>query len=331
MFLLASISQSPAQSGLNPWPKTDSERTGMCRDMEIRVKNSSGGPIMGAAVTLETYGIPLTTDAQGLISIPCRPNNGVAFRMQVSAPGYKALRVTMSPTAASRLEVTLDAQEIPGKAGVRTISARELRQTVQVDSRNLQNQAARALERRDYDTAEKLLLQAQELTPSLPGIANNLGIVALRRKDLNAAGAWIEKAMQIAPTKADIVANLGLIRWMQHRSEESYKLLRKAAAMGHETALGNYIIGKMGVVKGLNKEAADHLRKIPPKRFPHRDLYLSLALRNMGKTKAAEEAYRNFLHRNPVPYAISTLAVCRGSLGPKPSCDGRMARCGPCG
>jgi hypothetical protein len=94
---------------------------------------------------------------------------------------------------------------------------------------------------------------------------------------------------------------------MQHRSEESYNLLRKAAAMGHETFLGNYIMGRVDLEKGLNKEAAYHLRKIPPKRFPYRDLYLSIALRNLGKTKAADEAHRNFLQRNPVPYSISSL------------------------
>ena len=306
-FLLASASQSPAQLGLNPWPNRDSERTGMCRDMEIRVKNSSGGAIMGAVVTMENYGIPLTTDAQGLALMPCRPYDGIALRMQVSAPGYKASSITIASTAVSRLEVRLDAQDISGNAGEMAVSVRELQKAVQADSQNLQNQAAKALERKDYDTAEKLLLQAQQLTPSLPGIANNLGIVALHRKDLNAAGSWFEKAMQIAPAKADIVANLGLIRWMQHRSEESYNLLTKASAMGHETFLGNYIMGRVDLEKGLNKEAADHLRKIPPKRFPYRDLYLSIALRNLGKSKAADEAYRKFMERNPVPYSISTL------------------------
>jgi len=53
--------------------------------------------------------------------------------------------------------------------------------------------AAGALRHKDYDKAEKLLLQAEELTPSAAGIANNLGIVELHRNDLNAAGSCLRR------------------------------------------------------------------------------------------------------------------------------------------
>jgi Flp pilus assembly protein TadD len=304
VFLLISAGPLRAQWESSPWPDAGSDRMGMCRDIVVRVRDFMGAPIIGAVVTTEDNGIPFTTDSQGLASIPCQRSDGILPRMEVRAPGYNVSRVTMLPGGRSRLEVTLDKRDPVGKAAENTINVRELYATVQAESQDLQNQAAGALQRKDYDKAEKLLLQAEELTPSLAGIATNLGIVALRRKDLNMACSWFEKAAKISPHQADIVSNLGLVRWMQHRTEESYRLVKQAASMGYETGLGNYILGTVALGQGQNKEATQRLKKISPDRFPYRDLYLSIALRNLGKTRAADETYRKFQQRNPVPYAM---------------------------
>jgi len=307
VFLFISAGQLHAQWESSPWPNMDSGRMGMCSDIAVRVRDYRGLPIMGAVVTMENYGIPFSTDTQGVALIPCQVSNGFLTRVEVRAPGYSVSRVALLPGGRSRIDVTLDTRDPVGKAAEDTVSVRELYAAVQSQSQDLQNQAAGALRHKDYDKAEKLLLQAEELTPSAAGIANNLGIVELHRNDLNAAGSWFEKAVKISQHKADMVSNLGLVRWMQRRTEESYSLVKEAASMGYETELGNYILGTIGLGEGLNKESAERLKKASPDRFPYRDLYLSIALRNLGKTKVADEAYGKFLQHHPVPYALTRL------------------------
>jgi Tfp pilus assembly protein PilF len=169
----------------------------------------------------------------------------------------------------------------------------------------LQQEAEKALAAKDYEVAEKLLMEVLQLTPSSASAANNLGVVALHKKDLETAASWFQKASEEAPYKPDILGNFGLVRWMQRRPEESYTILKKAFSMGYESNLGNYILGTVGLKNGDSKDAVERLKKTPPERFPYRDLYLSIALRNCGKTRAADESYRNFFRHNPAPFLIS--------------------------
>lgn len=81
--------------------------------------------------------------------------------------------------------------------------------------------------------------------------------------------------------------------------------MRKAAATGYETGAGNYIMGTIHLEKGMNKQAVKCLKKISPDKLPYRDLYLSIALRNLGKVKAADEAFRSVLRRNSISYALN--------------------------
>ncbi len=296
-----------AQWGQNPWPGTNSDPSGICRDVELDVKDSMGRSIMGAEVAIQNSAMEFTTDSQGLASIPCNTGSRAFTMIEVSAPGYFPSRVLLTPQGYSRLEVVLRKRDSVRKAAEPMVSVQELRKDVQAESRDLQMQAVGALDRNDYNAAEKLFLEAFNLTPSMVSIPNNLGIVELRRKDLNAAGSWFEKAMAIAPYRADVLGNLGIVRWMQQRDDESYKLLIQASAMGYETGPGNYIIGMVSLRKGEIKEAAKRLKKVPEGPFPYRDLFLSLALRNLGKTKDADRAFSGFLKRTRVPLALNTL------------------------
>lgn len=310
VFLSAAVAQLPAQWGPNSVNNNNNDVMGvmgMCRDIQVRVQDNTGMSIMGASVTTDSNYAQATTDSEGRAWISCRSSNSSFTNVEVSAPGYQTARVPLMMDTGSHLEVRLDKLAPVIKGQERTISARELSSSVQAESQELQNQAAKALQLKDYGTAEDLLLKAQKLTPSAASVLNNLGVVALHKKDLDGAAAWFEKAAQAAPFKADIVGNLGLVRWMQHRNDESYTLLAKAVSMGYESNLGHYILGTVGLEKGMDKESIQHLKKIPSERYPYRDLYLSIAFRNAGKTKAADESYRNFVRQHPVPYAISIL------------------------
>jgi len=263
---------------------------------------------MGANVVTENNLMPGTTDANGVVEIPCRWVRGVLPILKITASGYRPTSVTLVPDSNSRFEVTLDRGEPIVRSAGTTVSAAELSPNAQSESTRLQEEAGKALANQDYQNAGKLLMEAYQLTPSLPGIANNLGIVYLHLRDVESAGNWFQKAAEEAPYKGDILGNLGLVLWLQHRTDESYSILTKASAHGYESNLAHYILGTVSLERGKSQEAAEHLKKISPDKFRYRDLYLSIALRNCGKTKSADETYRNFLKRNPAPFLISRLS-----------------------
>ena len=275
-----------------------------CTGTVIEVENSAGGAIMGAVVLVDDGLSRFTTDVMGKALIPCSSSAGKWMKVEISAPGYRTAEASFVPARNSRFGVTLDNLQNSYKDTRMTISAQELSKPVQKEIDGLEDQVQRAMQQKDYRTAELLLIQVMGLNPANAAVLNNLGVVALYRNDLVAANRWFEEAMELAPYSADIVANLGILRWWQQREEESYKLLLRAAEMGYETAASNYIISTVSIRKGKNKEAVERLKKLSSDRFPYRDYYLSKALGNLGKTKASHLAYRNFLKRNPFPFAV---------------------------
>jgi hypothetical protein len=276
-----------------------------CRDIQVTVKDCNGFAIEGAVVSAEnTEGI---TDSRGTASISCGSQRSVFTVIEARAAGYRTARVPFQFDSTFHFEVRLEKENPAVRPAAKTISARELSGDARAKSFDLQKQAGDALARGDYASAESLLLRAFDLTPSSASILNNLGVAAARRNNLDAAETWFEKAIQADPHKAEAIGNLALVRWKQHRSEESYNLLSKAASMKYETNPGNYIMGTVCMEKGLYREAVYHLKKVAMDQFPLRDLYLSLALYNCGKVKAAAQAHNYYLRHRHVPFALSTL------------------------
>ncbi|NLT66325.1 MAG: tetratricopeptide repeat protein [Acidobacteria bacterium] len=274
---------------------------GGCRDIAVEVTDMMGAAIMGAAVSTQDSGIEMTTDSNGVADIPCRAVNGMMPMVEVRANGFHPERVALTPDMNFRYTVRLNRKNPPNVSGSNTISVDELYPDVQQKSLRLQEQAAKALAIRDYEGARRLYLEALQLTPSSPIISNNLGVISLHLKDLDSAGKWFQKAAEEAPYKPDILGNLGLVLWMQGRMDESYDSLKKALVYGYESNLAHYILGTVGLRKGESEAAVQHLKKASRDRFPQRDLYLSIALRNCGKTKDADASFRDFLKHNPAP------------------------------
>lgn len=281
----------------------------VCRDIVLEVTDANGIAIMGADIGTENQGLEITTNSEGFAAIPCRTiGRGILPTITVTAPGYKAMQVNLIPDAGSPMEVRLARGEnSASRTAGPTVKASELNAEIQKHSERLQRLAEKAMAEEDFDGAEKYLVEALQLTPSTASIANNLGILALHRSDLAEAASWFQKASEAAPYKPDILGNLGLVRWMQRQYQESYTILTKAYSRGYESGLGNYILGTIELRMGHSKNALEHLKKASADRFPHRNLYLSLALRNCGKQKAADESYREFLKHNPAPYFVSLL------------------------
>jgi hypothetical protein len=287
------------------WPEMPgSNRDSDCENVSIIVRDSTGIGIVGATVIPENAGLETTTDMDGRAAVPCSARTTISS-IQVSAPGYKSRSITFSPGMDSYLEVKLDrvSPRVTGSGG--TVSASELSGDIQAKSSRLQSEANAALAKEDYVEAKKLLSEALQLTPSSATLCNNLGVVALRQKNYDEAGDWFQRAVKSSPGQADILGNLGLVRWIQQRDQESYEILTRAFQLGYESKFGHYILGVGDLKKGQLKDSVAHLKKAPAERFPYRDLYLSIALRNMGKTKAAEESYHTFLQHNPARYFVA--------------------------
>jgi len=310
VFLFIAGNQLQAQWGPYDDSQINSFPGDRCHDIALMVTDNNGVAIMGADIITENRGLEVTTDARGYAAIPCRSVEGSIMPViTVTASGYRPTRVNLMPDTRSHLEVRLDRRDNPVlRSTGTTVNAAELTVNVQKQSAQLQQQAERAIASKDFDGAERLLMEALQLTPSAAAISNNLGVVALHKNDLNTAGSWFQKASDQAPYKSDILGNLGLVKWMQHQYEESYSILSKAFSRGYQSTLGNYILGTMGIEKGDSKEAIEHLKKVPTDRFPYRDFYLSIAFRNCGKTKAADASYQNFVKRNPAPFLIADSA-----------------------
>jgi len=305
LFLLMAGAQLKAQ-----WdPDSISSVGGTCgQDIAVRVTDSTGMvAIVGAAVMAETNSMEWTTNSQGIAAIPCRSVEEVAPVLKVSAPGYRTEKVTLIPDSRLPFVVRLDKGGGVYHSRGTSVNAYELKPYVKNQSLRLQKEAEKALADKNYDRAEKLLLEALQLTPSEATITNNLGIAALARNDIISAGEWFQMAAEAAPYRWSIQGNLGMVRWMQRRPEESYQILVKAFANGYESNLGHYILGTVGVRMGNCRDAVSHLKKISADRFPYRDLYLSIALRNCGDIKAAERTYLSFLRRHPAPLLLTSL------------------------
>ena len=279
--------------------------TGGCREIAIRIEDYMGTAIMGATVVPDGNALPVTSDANGMARLSCNAGEGFLPKVNVTAQGYVPATATLAPESGRSYEIRLNRAEPSSRLSGSTINIAELPRDIQKKSSYLQEEAAKALAAKKYDSAEVLLLEAQKLTPSSALVMNNLGIVAMHRKDLDAAEEYFKKAAQSAPGSGEIRGNFGLVLWMQHHEEESYSALLKASSLGYESTAGNYILGVVGLGKGEYKESVKRLKKVSSDQFSYRDLYLSIALRNCGDSKAAEESYLNFLQRNPALFYAS--------------------------
>jgi hypothetical protein len=304
LALLVFAGAALAQGNSENWPHNTMSSNGAstdCRDLSILVRETGGLPISDATITIENAW-DTKTDMNGIAVVRCQAGLHYPTTIEVSAPGYKSIRTAVNPMGGIQVPIDLDRQA-GGRAFAgsgTTVSARELSPDVRDKSYDLQLKASQALQHQDYNSAKELLKKALELTPSSPAICNNLGVAFLRSNDLDTASIWFEKAAKAAPHDSQLVGNLGIIRWMQHRGDDSYDILSRAEAMGYESIAGNYILGVTLLQRGYTKRSIQHLKKVPAPKFPYRDLYLSIALRQTGKDKAAQEAYDSFLRHVPV-------------------------------
>jgi tetratricopeptide (TPR) repeat protein len=254
------------------------------------------------------------TDSNGIVEIPCWHGDCAGQAFDIRASGYRSARVTVPADCSENVPVLLENAGRAPQLGGNTIGIVELSQQRQARLASLRRAIAGAFVIRDYSGAERMLLEALQLNPSAAWIANGLGIVALGRGNYDEAALWFDKAAESAPFDPDIMGNCGIIRWLQNRPEESHVLLAKAATLGYKSGLGRYVHGILDLKNGQFADACDNLQHISADQYPHRDLYMSIAWRGLGKAKAADKSFCNYLRRNPV--ALLTCDLARDGFGP---------------
>ena len=270
-----------------------------CPAVCLTIRAANGQPVSAATVWVRGSG-PEGADLNGRVTIEQDSDMSTPQQATVTAPGYKT-RIAMLDSTDCTPEVVLESDTSSSRSYGRTVSSKELDPGRKRKAEALQQQAVKEIDRGDYAAAERTLKQALVLNPSAAEIYNNLGILFVHNRDLDRAAQSFEKAANIAPYNPLITANLGLMRWLQRRFDESYQLLSRAEVHGFATDQSHYILGVLALQKAHPVEAAGQLSKVNSRKFPFRDLFLSIALRNVGKSRAASKHFESFLRRHPVP------------------------------
>ncbi|PYV11700.1 MAG: hypothetical protein DMG07_18615 [Acidobacteria bacterium] len=295
LYLAAAARQQPQRTNRQPDLSV--------RVLSITVRDRTGRPIPRAVATFGNSATP-PSGSDGVLRIELNPDVRFPLVVEIHAGGYQGRSEVIEDRTRLNLEVTLETTA-PRKSNGKSVTAGELSSEGQAQSHQLQEDARRALDSGDNGRAEALLLQALDLTPSLPAIYNQLGVAVLRQGRMQQASTWFEKAYASSNARAFPAAHLGMIRWFQSRKDESYRFLDEAVSLGFSNPAAHYYLGLLALEKGRWNQAAQQLSLANPDRFPYRDLFLSIALRAMGHGRQASKSFREFLKRRPAGLVTS--------------------------
>jgi tetratricopeptide (TPR) repeat protein len=297
LLVAAVLVAQPEATAQSPRP---TRVPGRDRPIIINVRTQAGTPVNAAVALLNaTFVVP--ADAQGIIRIDLRPPLRLPVQVDIHAPGYARRQIMIEGPEIGNIDIYLDEEKTNNTPRAeRTVSAGELSKTNQAAAQKLEDTAYRAIEAGDYVKAEELLRSALGFAPDSSLIWTNLGVAILRQGRFGEAIQYLEKGFQLAPFTSTAAGNLGLVRWIQGRRDEAYELLDRAVALGFEAKGAHYFLGVLALGRGLYKQSFTELGLVDPKRFPYRDLYLSLALRGLHQHKPASKAFGDFLQRYSV-------------------------------
>jgi Tfp pilus assembly protein PilF len=268
----------------------------------IVIRDLAGIPLRNAAVQLGDR--IKRTNFDGIVIVEQFPGLRYPLKLQVRAPGFRQVTTLIDPTR-QRIEVFLTPHSHSPTAGTKVVSVSELSPEVRAEAARLCEAALAAVEKGDLPAAHVLLRQAHEKTPSSTGIHQGLALIALHQGRVDDAARWLEEALELNPSSSRLIGDLGTVRFFQERRQESYRLLSRAVERGYDRTGTHYRLGLLAFGEGRWKEASKEFKRTSADRFPYRDLFLSQALRRLGKTREAAQAFLRFLARNPVSVFIT--------------------------
>jgi tetratricopeptide (TPR) repeat protein len=270
----------------------------------LKIRTSAGYAVPGAVAMVGELAA-VSADPQGDVRIELKPPMRLPLLVDIQARGYRSRQIMIEGFERSAIDVYLEAEAAGPRPGDQTVSAAELSPEKRQEVQKLENAGVRALAANDNPTAESLFRSAFELNPNSSLLATNLGIAVLRQGRPDEALVFLEKAYQLGPYQAFTVGNLALVRWMQGRYDDCYPLADRAIALGFKSELVRYSLGVLALGRGYHKQSALELGHVDPERFPYRDLFLSIALRGLGQSKAAARAFDTFLQHQSVALFVA--------------------------
>jgi len=173
------------------------------------------------------------------------------------------------------------------------------------------------------DEGVELIRTALQVTPKHPDAHNNLGNIHKECGRLRGAEACYRKALEYGPQHHNALSNLAVVLEAQQRPREAFEAFEKLLKLAPRFAQGYYL---MGLFLRNNAQSFEHIEQsvncfreayaLEP-RFVRALEALSVSLYTLGRKDEAQQAYRDWLERepdNPVPRHM--LAACGGAEAP---------------
>lgn len=173
------------------------------------------------------------------------------------------------------------------------------------------------------DEGAELIRTALQVTPKHPDAHNNLGNIHKECNRLREAEACYRKALEYGPQHHNALSNLAVVLEAQQRPQEAFEAFEKLLKLAPRFAQGYYLLG---LFLRNNAQNIEHIEQsvgcfreayaLEP-RFVQALEALSVSLYTLGRKDEAQQAYRDWLERepdNPVPRHM--LAASGGAEAP---------------
>lgn len=172
---------------------------------------------------------------------------------------------------------------------------------VQDEAARLLARARKEWEQRQFDAAERSIVQVLALTPNDTNAIRMLGIAAQHRGDQAKAIGCFRRVLTTWPEDSDLRVGLGIALYEQGQIDEALMHLRHACQLAPASASAWFNLGEALWRQTHAEEAVATLRRALELAPPHIPARLSLARvqASLGEVDAAVAEFREVLRRDP--------------------------------
>lgn len=176
-----------------------------------------------------------------------------------------------------------------------------IRQPLSPEATDVLARARLAWGQRQFDIAERLILQVLSLAPDNAEATRMLGTAAQRRGDHARAVECFRRVLPTWPDDSDLRIGLGIALYERGQIEEGLTQMRHACELAPTSGLAWFNLGEALWRQTQTEESINALRRaldIVPNYIPAM-LSLARAQASLGQIEAAVEGFRNMLKVDP--------------------------------
>jgi Flp pilus assembly protein TadD len=294
------LAQMPAQ---NPGQPQSNALT-----VIIRVRDAAGG------FTLTSPTVVLTGEAQGgkvYAGTPIQNEDQWAFvvpgvgsyTVEVSAPGYKTERRSVSVTVneTPEIEVALEAQDSPGKARGASILTPKAREEVQ--------KGKLALSNKRFEEAKLHLEKALQLAPTSSEVNYLVGLFHYYTGNGQTASEYLQKAVSLDRNNGPALLALGEIYYREKDYKRAAETLEQGLQEQPSSWRAQAVLGSSYYQQGAYEKGREHAQiamDVGKEEASSTGFLLAKCLAALGRKKEAIEALQTFLKSQPPPSMASS-------------------------